>query len=181
MGQFVSWQDYQIFARSVRLQNRYIRTAAEDAFLKAVRVTVKERILSLEAGWQFWRAQRGYCMGSFELNHQDGTIKQDAPCPYLPQRMKPRPNQISEGRANSKGIPCLYGATCRDTAVAEVRPWKGELISVAKFTLRRSVKLIECLKYHDEDKYHVFMNQRYRLEISDTGEIVGGEPETISD
>jgi hypothetical protein len=179
MSHFTSWHDYESFARSVRMKNRYIRSAAENSFLEAVRLTVKDRILPLQAGWQFWRAQRGYCMGFIELDHQDGTIA--AARPYPPERMKPRPNQVSEGRVNPKGIPCLYGATSLDTAVAEVRPWKLELVSVAKFTLCRSVKLIECLKYHNEPRYPVFMSQTYVPLQSDIGEIVSYVPETPSD
>jgi hypothetical protein len=85
--------------------------------------------------------------------------------------MKPRPNQASEGRVNPKGIPCLYGATSPNTAVAEVRPWKGELVSVGKFTLCRSVEIIECLKFYDEDKNNVLMNTPFDPVPSDTGEI----------
>jgi hypothetical protein len=181
MSQFTSWQNYESFAHTVRMQNRYIRSAAENSFLEAVRLTVKDRILLLQAGWPFWRAQRGYCMGFTEFDHQDGTVKIHAKCPYPPERMKPRPNQASEGRVNPKGIPCLYGAISLDTAVAEVRPWKQELVSVAKFTLRRNVRLIECLKYHDELKYPGFMMQTYAPVTSNTGEIVSYSPETPSD
>jgi hypothetical protein len=75
MSHFVSWQDYQIFARSVRTRNRYLRTAEEDSFLETVRFTVKDRIVPLPAGWEFWRAQRGYCIGSIEIDVEDRTEK----------------------------------------------------------------------------------------------------------
>ncbi|MFZ0569740.1 MAG: RES domain-containing protein [Rhodomicrobium sp.] len=44
--------------------------------------------------------------------------------------MKPIPNWLSEGRANPRGIPYLYLASTRDTALAEVRPWIGSHITV---------------------------------------------------
>jgi hypothetical protein len=94
--------------------------------------------------------------------------------------MKPRPNRAPEGRVNPKGIPCLYGATLPNIAVAEVRPWKGEFVSVGEFCLCRDVKIIECLRYHDEEKYAVFMNMTYSLVRSYTGEIIGGEADEPS-
>jgi RES domain-containing protein len=172
MSHFGSWEDYQIFARSVRTRRRYIRTVEEESFLEAVRSTVKDRIVPLPAGWEFWRAQRGYCEGIIEQWCDEAPIPIPAARPYPPERMKPRPNQASEGRVNPKGIPCLYGARSPDTAVAEVRPWKGELVSIGKFSLCRSVQIIECLKYHDEDKHHVLMNTPFYAVRSETGEIV---------
>lgn len=174
---FDLWQDYQLFSRAVRKHRRYIRTPSEQAFLEAVRVTVKDRIITRPAGYTFWRAQRGYCVGSTAMDNVDII---DA-VPYPSERMKPRTNQASEGGANPKDIPCLYGATSPDTAVAEVRPWKGELVSIGKFTLCRNVKIVECLKYHDEDPHDVFLNTLYPLMTSATGEIVAGEPEPPSD
>jgi RES domain len=173
MNHFGSWLDYKIFERSVRTRRRYIRTSEEQSFLEAVRFTVKDRIVTLPAGWEFWRAQRGYCEGTIEQWYDDDPIPIPAARPYPPGRMKPRPNQACEGRVNPKGIPCLYGATSSDTAVAEVRPWKGELVSVGRFSLRRNVKIIECLKYHDEDRNHVLMNTPFNPVRSQAGEIIG--------
>jgi hypothetical protein len=181
MSHFGSWQDYQIFARSVRKRRRYIRTAEEDSFLEAVRVTVKDRIVTLQSGWEFWRAQRGYCEGTIDQSSgDDDIIPITAARPYPPERMKPRPDRACEGRVNPKGIPCLYGATSPNTAVAEVRPWKGEIVSVGKFSLCRSVRIIECLKYHDDDKNHVLMNTLFSSVHSEAGEIVGYRQEKPS-
>jgi RES domain len=180
MSHFTSWQDYEIFSRSVRTRNRYVRTAEETRFLDALRFEVKDRILPLPAGWEFWRAQRGYCIGSTELDVGDRIEKTPSARPYSAERMKPRPTQALEGRVNPKGIPCLYGGNSPDTAVAEVRPWKGELVSVGKFSLCRSVKMIEFLTYHDENRHSVLVNMSYRLVKSDAGEIIGGVPELAS-
>jgi hypothetical protein len=58
--------------------------------------------------------------------------------------MKPRANCAREGRANPKGIPCLYLATHEKTAVSEVRPWIGEYVSLAQFALKRDVRIVNC-------------------------------------
>jgi hypothetical protein len=181
MDHFASWKDYQIFAHSVRTRNRYTRSSEEESFLKAVSSTAKERIITRPAGWEFFRAQRGSCEGTTEhWSGEDSTVSIADELPYPPERMKPRRGQASEGRVNPKGMPCLYGATSPQTAVAEVRPWNGELVSVGKFALSRSVKMIECLKYHDYDKYQGFLSATYHPVFSDTGEMIEYRPEEPS-
>ena len=47
------------------------------------------------------------------------------------------------------------------TAIAEVRPSKGELVSVAELRVDERLKILECVKYHDEDANYVLMNTMY--------------------
>ena len=54
----------------------------------------------------------------------------------------PPPSNAREGRVNPVGIPYLYLSSNIDTAVAEVRPWIKCNITVAKFSLKRDVELI---------------------------------------
>jgi len=68
------------------------------------------------------------------------------PCAYSAERMKPLRYAASEGRVNPKGIPYLYLATTRKTAIAEIRPGPGEYFCVGKFKTSRPVKLINCCK-----------------------------------
>ena len=56
--------------------------------------------------------------------------------------MKPIRGRAKESRANPKGIPYLYLATHRDTAVAEVRPWKAGVVSVGQFRIVRDLRLV---------------------------------------
>jgi hypothetical protein len=58
--------------------------------------------------------------------------------------MKPLRDRAVEGRANSKGIPCLYVSTHKDTALAEVRPWIGSHVSVAGLLTVRELKVVNC-------------------------------------
>jgi hypothetical protein len=46
--------------------------------------------------------------------------------------------------ANPRGIPCLYLATKKDTAVLEVRPLIGSYVSVAQFEVMRELRLVNC-------------------------------------
>jgi RES domain-containing protein len=71
-------------------------------------------------------------------------IREEVPHPYPPERMKPLRDRAFEGRANPKGIPCLYVATHEETAVGEVRPWVGVRVSVAQLETTRELRLINC-------------------------------------
>ncbi|WP_413769916.1 RES domain-containing protein, partial [Vibrio vulnificus] len=69
-----------------------------------------------------WRAQAGHDDREY---YQDGIYIDDFPVPYSENRMRPLLNSASEGRANPKGIPCLYVASTKETAMSEIRPWLG--------------------------------------------------------
>jgi hypothetical protein len=64
--------------------------------------------------------------------------------------MKPIPNWQGEGRANPRGIPSLYIATSADTALAEIRPWIGATITVARLQLERDLTVIDCSKFQSK-------------------------------
>ena len=57
--------------------------------------------------------------------------------------MIPAPEFIGAGRANRNGTAYLYASTDRETAIAEVRPWVGEYVTVAQFTNTRELRLID--------------------------------------
>jgi hypothetical protein len=131
---------YLLFQSDVTSKLRYFRTAQSKEFLDAVLVTSKKREKTLRRGRKLWRAQ----LGSAECDGPQCGIKVDVPLP--PERMKPLVDRAKEGRVNPKGIPYLYLATKKQTAVQEKRPWIGSLISVARFNIVRDLKLIDCSK-----------------------------------
>jgi len=104
-------------------------------------------------GPYLWRAQLGRDWRSI---CEDGQHIHDEPVPHRPERMKPYADRATEGRANPKGIPCLYVATERDTALAEVRPWIGSEISVGQFITRRDLKVINCAIDSSVDSIYFF-------------------------
>ena len=64
--------------------------------------------------------------------------------PLSVRKMGAPPKRIaSHGRANPAGIPYLYLGSSPITAVSEIRPHTGERASVADFTLRRVVRIID--------------------------------------
>ena len=72
------------------------------------------------------------------------------PAAYPPERMKPLPGRATEGRANPKGIPVLYLSTRQETAMSEVRPWVGSLVSCAHFKTTRALQVVDLSVYHEK-------------------------------
>lgn len=92
----------------------------------------------------FYRARKGY-----ELRKLDSDSPFKVKMPY--KDMGPPPYNLSKGgRANSIGIVCLYLATNIETVISEVRPYKGELVSVAKFKLVENLKVIDFTGLNDD-------------------------------
>jgi len=56
---------------------------------------------------------------------------------------KPPEKFSTAGRANPVGIPYLYTASNTDTAIAEIRPHKGDKITVATYEVRGELKLAD--------------------------------------
>lgn len=71
----------------------------------------------------------------------------EQPQPYLLEQMgKPQAALAVNGRANPVGIPCLYVASDASTAIAEIRPHKGEMICIAEFEVTGKISLAD-LRY----------------------------------
>jgi hypothetical protein len=134
MRRFTSWEEYWNFSRDIKMC-RYIHVPNVRRFLESVSETAKSRTHLMEKEWHFWRAQNG-CRGVKVLK------------PHAAKRMKPIPGRAMEGRVNPKGTPCLYGAKDKLTAIAEIRPWIGEVVSVALFKVRPGLKIVDCFTEH---------------------------------
>jgi hypothetical protein len=144
--EFASWDSYHRFAQRVRHNRRYVWTDAEHAFLATVRATIHDRDVELPEGMILNRAQRG--IDWHERTDDDGNDLGEEPVGYGAARMKPRPNQAVEGRANPAGIPVLYLGTTVETVISEVRPWIGASLSVAQFKILRTLKALDLSRGH---------------------------------
>ena len=155
MNEFKSWNSYRNFANRVRRKTRYIRTPEDDDFLREVLRTSQNRIQELPADTGLWRAQLGHDWRPF---CQDGQYIDDLPTAYPPERMKPLPGRATEGRANPKGIPVLYLSTHRKTAMSEVRPWLGSLLSCAHFRTTRTLKIVD-FSVHRRSRFVLYFSE----------------------
>jgi hypothetical protein len=119
-----------------------LRTPASEAFLRTVLATCRERVGTLKAGSHFWRAQHGH---DWRLTGPE-EAEIEIPCAYSASRMKPLPGRASDGRANPRGIPSLYVATTKETAMSEVRPWVGSYVSVGQLRMLQDVEVVDCTR-----------------------------------
>ena len=108
--------------------------------------TSKKRCETIDKGTQLWRAQLHNEWGPEIVLDNDGHEIDSSIVAYpsKPERMVPRPDRAKEGRVNPKGIPCLYLSDDRNTAMSEMRPWKGSYVSVAQFTIVKNLKVVNC-------------------------------------
>jgi len=144
MTKFRTYQAFRIFRGQVLQECRYALDADAKSFLETVLATSKKRSRKFPEGRILWRAQAGH---EWVTIHQDN-YEFDVPGPLHIDRMEPLQHAASEGRVNPKGIPCLYLATDKETAMAEVRPTVGTYVSVGQFKTDRSLKLIDCSVGH---------------------------------
>jgi len=151
MLQFKSWRDYDKFQRETHRAYRFIRSPDQEEFLRTVLATSKSRTSVLKVGSILWRAQQGH---DWRAEHPQEDLEVIVPAPHPPSRMKPRPDRANEGRANPKGIPYLYLATTKETAMSETRPWISSPISVASFKLKKKATVIDCSRYHDKFTFY---------------------------
>lgn len=139
---FDSWRSFWTFRNEVARQRRYIRSAVTERFLAAVASTAQARVSEIPQGWTGWRAAVAHDL------RWEPSIEEEIPCAASSKRMIPWPDRAHEGRVNPKGIPCLYLATESETAMSEVRPWVGSLVSVAQFQTVRPLRVVDCSREH---------------------------------
>jgi len=140
MPGFRTHRQYWEFAGEVIQRWRHARSQTVVEFLEAIRGTCQGRELKIPKEHCFFRAQSGCEWSVGSVN--DGSP--DVPISFSKERMIPRRDCAREGRANSKGIPCLYVASDEKTAVSELRPWIGAYATVASLRTVRGLRLIDC-------------------------------------
>lgn len=145
--EFKSWRSFMTFEQKTVHESRFIHDDETNDFLKAIIDTSDARTHWISKGQILWRAQLG---NEKKKNIDKNKLVSEEVLPYTSERMKPLIGEASEGRANPKGIPYLYLSDDKDTALTEVRPWIGSLVSLAEFKLNNKVKLIDCSVEHNK-------------------------------
>ena len=121
--------------------------------METVRLTSEGRRVQIPAGKIFWRAQVGH-----DWRPMGDDIDDEIPCAYPSKRMKPLLDRAFDGRANPRGIPCLYLATTKEAAMSEVRPWIGSYVSAGQFRTVRELKIINCARRYDKTPFFFNLN-----------------------
>ena len=140
MHEFEHFDDYRRFTESVLKRARYRQEAFADAFIKTALETSKSRESIIKEGRVLFRAQLGAGTRIEEQNGEEFEVE----AAYDSSRMVPTPEFAMDGRVNPRGIPCLYLASNKATAVAEVRPWVGSYVSLAEFKVMKDCRILDC-------------------------------------
>lgn len=148
-GEFKSWRSYLDFRREVARDWRYVRSETAQTFLDAVAAGSHSRAVDIPAKSCFYRAQVAHA----DDPHPE--IGETSPAPAESCRMTPLPDRAMEGRVNPKGVPCLYMASDTHTAMAEVRPWVGSLVSVGVFQTVHALKIVDCANETDPGRMYI--------------------------
>lgn len=128
-------QVWQKFVVGLRSENRFTLTEEPARFVELLIDYAKNyKTVSLPRDTSLFRAR---------INDSNS----DAPF-TLDKMSAPPVHLAGHGRLNPRGIPYLYLASDKLTAVSEVRPWVGCDITVAKFYLVDDCKLVNFSKEH---------------------------------
>jgi hypothetical protein len=162
MASFASVYSYQHFAAAVMRRSRYVRNAEQTAFLDALLELSMTKRETLPAGSPLYRARLG-CRWAETPEEEE---RDPGPRPYKREEMKPPRDGATDGRANPRGIPCLYTATHPKTAAAEVRPWLGSQVTVAKLKTTRALTVVNCTS--DDQRHMIYLKEPDDLKERET-------------
>jgi len=144
----MSVPDFDEFRCAV-LRDRFLANPVKDRFLHWLEVESAKRRVYLARGSMLWRAQIGADMD--RLQFSDTSFIELPSRPYPPARMLPLEHRAKEGRVNPAGSPVVYLATDRETALAELRPWRKVPLSLGEFTTTRDLRVIDFTARRTED------------------------------
>jgi len=135
-----NYQDWDSFCNYLIGENRYILNDKYKKLTEEILKLAKDREVFLEQGSIFWRAKTSKGLRVAE----DGEIVSDK---YTQEEMSAPPKEkAKDGRANPAGISYLYLAEDLETAVAEIKPFIGDRITIASFTLNKKIKIVDIRK-----------------------------------
>ncbi|BDY15001.1 hypothetical protein Sulfitobl28_09710 [Sulfitobacter pontiacus] len=137
------WEQWREFERELKTETRYFSPHAAD-FLKMIfadLASLKTRdgkSLVIEAG------PDNEIKGFYRARHFETEASLVGAMKKPDHELAPPPARFaSAGRMNSRGVAAFYGANLPEAALAEVRPPVGSRVLVAKFRLKRNVRLLD--------------------------------------
>jgi hypothetical protein len=142
---FKDFKAYGKFSSSIINEDRFGLSPACQDFLSIFRQGIHAKKEVLEKDVRLFRAIRDYTEEIDEENllyNITGTGE---------DRILPKKAFATEGRASPTGTELLYLASSDITAVSEVRPWIGEIISIASLLIVRDLNVINFSQGHGKN------------------------------
>ena len=130
------WPDMDLlqkFITGLRFENRFSVSKDVDKFVSNLIYFARNyKLTEFERGETYYRAR---------INKANKSEKYE-----LKDMGAPPKGRAGHGRLNPIGIPYLYVASQKDVAVCEVRPWVGCWLTVADFTLKKNIRVMNFSK-----------------------------------
>jgi hypothetical protein len=128
-------KDWDSFCNEIKFNSRYFPTKAIDTELLGELLPYFEHMIEAEA-----------ILFRSRISEQGVSL----PCSEMG---KPPINQSQHGRANPKGIPYLYLSSDSNTAIAEIKPFSGDKITVAEFLVKEPIRTVDLRNPRIDDPF----------------------------
>ena len=119
-------EQWHLFAEELKHENRFLPHNALDKELLVEFGSLLGMVYKKDEH-KFYRAR---------INEEGEQFK-------IKDMKKPPAKKVLNGRANPLGISYLYVASTTDTAIAEMRGHKGELVTVLEFNLKKNLEFFD--------------------------------------
>lgn len=139
MGQFFK---QVMLEKHIRHKNRFfLSPKVLEYFNSIVAAASKHFTTTQEEGSLIYRARRHSVLPP---DTQVPYIYEYKPATHPADQMGAPPSHLATaGRLNPAGIPYLYAASDKLTAIAEIRPWVGAYLTTATLRLARTARMID--------------------------------------
>jgi len=164
------WNEWFKFCEYVKHGNRFILNEEWNKYIAKILLIVKKNIAALKKDDFLYRARIGHDNIFVKV---DKGIEWEDVAPLSKEKIGAPPfDKSTAGRINPKGIACLYLSRDPDTAMAEVRPWLNEHISIGIFKLKKDLKLINVSEAENISTIIVAHREKKELSPEDKENIV---------
>ena len=131
------------FADTVASSFRYVLDENGAKLIDFLKLSINDREITLPPMTHFYRAQRDFS----KERHGDNPkllVAHDL------KRMIPDPTKVGAGRINPKGIAYIYLTDSPSSAIYEMRPWIGDILSVAHFVSDQQLRLADLTSDNED-------------------------------
>lgn len=140
--------------RRLKKENYY---AIKPDLIIPLRKIVDKTKIKINKDRVFFRAR----IGNDKLKESEYSYS-EKPIPFQGSKISaPPPLNSTAGRLNREGVSYLYLSSRLDTAISEIRPNPGDIVSVGKFSLLKSINLIDLRKVN----LLKFINSQEEIEL----------------
>ena len=130
LRELAAWGDFNDGLRSA---NRFV--IKDRSFIERVLQAARRCEIEIEPLSVFYRARR--------LPFDRARMRDPFP---LSEMGAPPAKLASPGRLNPEGIPCLYVADHEQTAIAEIRPYRGAVVCVSRLRNPQPLRVVDLLR-----------------------------------